>query len=289
MPVHFQHFHQHFIAFLHLIGHLIHAMVRQLGDVHQSIHPRQHLDERAKIHDLLDLAEIQFSNLHFFGDLVHAVDRLFGRGFIVGGDRHGAIVLHVHLDAAGRDNVPDNFSAWSDHFADLVGLNLQGVDAWRIRRHGRPWRFERRPHSAENVHPALARLRERLLHEFGGNPSDLDIHLKSRHSLGGSTDLEIHVTQMILQPQDIGEHHHLLPFLDGSHRDARHGFLERHAGIHECQTATAYRRHRGRSVGLENVRHEAQRIGKILFGRQHRLERPFSERSMPDLAPAWGP
>src|SRR5512140_3587553 len=39
--------HQHLLAFLQLVAHVLHAVFRDLGHVEEAVHPRHDLDERA--------------------------------------------------------------------------------------------------------------------------------------------------------------------------------------------------------------------------------------------------
>jgi len=85
--------------------------------------------------------------------------------------------------------------------------------------------------------------------------------------------------------QDVGEHADLVAFLDQAHRDARDRELGGHARVHQRQAAAAYRRHRGAAVGLEHVRHHANRVRKVVFIGKYRRERAFGERAVADFAP----
>ncbi len=62
------------------------------------------------------------------------------------------------------------------------------------------------------------------------------------------------------------------------------GVLERHARVHHRQGSAADARHRRGPVRLEDVRHDAHRVRKLLFGRNHRRQRALGQRSVADLA-----
>ena len=62
------------------------------------------------------------------------------------------------------------------------------------------------------------------------------------------------------------------------------GALDRHAGVHQRQRGAAHRGHRRRAVGLEDVRHDADRVREVLLRRDHRDERPLGERAVADVA-----
>jgi len=56
---------------------------------------------------------------------------------------------------------------------------------------------QRLGHLTEDMHPAVLRLRERLLHDGFVDASDLDVHLERGDALCGACHLEIHVSQMV--------------------------------------------------------------------------------------------
>ena len=255
--------------------------------MHESIHAGQHFDEGTEVHDLLDLAHVQLADLDLLGDLVHPGNRLLGGRLVARGDRHGPVVLHIHFHAASGHDVADDFAAGTDDLADLLRLDLERVDPGRVGRHVRARRRKGQAHTFQDVQPPLARLRQGPLHELGRDPRDLDVHLQRRHALRRAADLEVHVAQMILEPQDIGDDHHLVTFFDQPHRDAGHGLLDGHAGIHEGQAPAADGRHRRGPVRLQDVRNQAQGVGELLLGREDRLQGALREGAMADLAAAW--
>ncbi len=55
----------------------------------------------------------------------------------------------------------------------------------------------------------------------------------------GAGDLEVHVAEMILVAEDVGQHGEAVLFLDEAHGDARHRLLQRHAGIHQRERGAA--------------------------------------------------
>ena len=57
----------------------------------------------------------------------------------------------------------------------------------------------------------------------GGDGGDLDVHLQRGDALLGAGDLEVHVAEVILVAEDVGQHGEAAVFLDQAHRDARHG------------------------------------------------------------------
>ena len=102
----------------------------------------------------------------------------------------------------------------------------------------------------------------------------------------GARDLEVHVAEVILGAEDVGEDRVLLAFLDQAHRDAGDGAANRNAGIEQRERATADRRHRRRAVRLENVGDDADRVRELLERAAARLQRALGQIAVSDLAAA---
>ena len=83
-------------------------------------------------------------------------------------------------------------------------------------------------------------------------------------------DLEVHVAQVILVAEDVGQHGDAIALLDEAHGDAGDRRLDRHAGVHQRQDAAAHRRHRRAAVRLEDLRHDADRVREVLRRRAAR-------------------
>ena len=114
-------------------------------------------------------------------------------------------------------------------------------------------------HHAQDEQTRVTRLHQRAMHDLLGDAADLVVHLDRGHAGRGPRNLEVHVAQMILVAEDVGQHRNLVAFLDEAHRDAGDRRLDRHAGVHEREAAAAYRRHRGAAVGFEHFRDDADR------------------------------
>ena len=221
---------------------------RQLRDVHQAVLGAEEVHERAEVHDLDDLALVDRADLGLRRDLLDAPQGRLDRLALGGGDLHRAVVLDVDLGAGLGDDLADHRAARADHLADLVGRDLDGLDARRVLAELGARRAQRLAHLAEDVHAPLARLVERDAHDLLGDAGDLDVHLQGGDALLGAGDLEVHVAQVVLVAQDVGEHGEVLALLDEAHGDARHRALERHAGVHQRERGAAHGRHRGRAV-----------------------------------------
>ena len=58
------------------------------------------------------------------------------------------------------------------------------------------------------------------LHDLGRDAGDLDVHLQRGDAVLGAGDLEVHVAQMVLVAQDVGEDGEAVALLDQAHGDA---------------------------------------------------------------------
>ena len=88
-------------------------------------------------------------------------------------------------------------------------------------------------HHVENVQPTFLCFREGIAQDLERDPLGLDIHLDRRDPLAGTGDFEVHVTQMVFHPQDIGQHRYPITLCDQAHRHACTGRLQRNARIHQ--------------------------------------------------------
>ena len=110
------------------------------------------------------------------------------------------------------------------------------------------WCVERLGHFTEDVNTAFTGLFQRLLHNFLGHTGDFDIHLQRSDTLCRTGHLEVHITQMILITEDIGQDSNIIAFLDQTHGNPGDRFGDRHTGIHQRQGGSTDRSHRGRPI-----------------------------------------
>src|SRR5690348_13020127 len=125
---------------------------------------------------------------------------------------------------------------------------------------------------------------QRLAHHVARHAADLVVHLDRGDAVGRARDLEVHVAEMVLVAEDVGEHAYLLAFLDETHRDSSDRRLDRHPRVHQGKTPAAHRRHRGAAVGFENLGDDANRVREVRLVRQYRCERTLGERAMANFA-----
>ena len=70
---------------------------------------------------------------------------------------------------------------------------------------------------------------------------DLDVHLQRGDAAVGARDLEVHVAEVVLVAEDVGEHREAPAVLDEAHGDARDVALEGNARVHQREAAAAHR------------------------------------------------
>ena len=223
------------------------------------------LDERAERHGLDDLAGELVADLDLLGHRPDAVHQ----GVALGARRrvhaHLARVVDVDLRLVLLLERADRLAALADQQADLVRVDLDRRDPRRVVRHLLARRVDDLGHLAEDEQPGLAGLGQRVAQDLERDARDLDVHLEGGDALLGAGDLEVHVAEVVLDAGDVGEHDVVVALLDQAHGDAGHRRLDRHAGVHQRQGRAADGGHRRGAVGLEDVRHDADRVREVLL------------------------
>ncbi len=217
-----------------------------------------------------DLARVRVADL---GLLRHRRDRGDGRvGVRALGrvDEDRAVLPDVDLDVVVGLEATDRLATLADHHADELGVDLDRRDPWRMRSELVARLRQRLEHPPEDELTGPLRLLERVPQDLLRDAGDLDVHLQRRDPVGRSGDLEVHVAEMILGTLDVGEDDVVVALLDETHRDARDGRRDRHAGIHQRERRSADRAHRRRAVRLERLRDEADRVRESPRRRDHR-------------------
>src|SRR5260221_1015864 len=272
------------VADLDDISDLADALRRQFADMDETVLGAEEVNEGDEIDDLHDLAVVDDAELGLRDDAANPVDRRLGGIAVDRSDLDRAVILDVDLGAGDLADLTDHLAAGADHFADLVLRDGDGRDARRVRADALARIGQRLAHLAENVQAAVLGLAERDLHDLLGDRGDLDVHLQRGHAARRPGDLEIHVAEMVLVAENVGEHGETVRLLDQPHGDAGDRRLERHAGIHQRERRAAHRRHRRRAVRLGDLRDDTDRVGEALLGREQRTHGAPGELAMADLA-----
>ena len=134
---------------------LLHAVRRELADVDEAVLGAEEVHEGAEVHHLDHGALVDRGRLRIGGDRLDPVDRRLDRLAVGGGDLHRAVVLDVDLGAGLLDDLADHLAAGADHFADLVGRDLEHLDARGVLAELGARRGQRLRHLAEDVQAAV--------------------------------------------------------------------------------------------------------------------------------------
>ena len=139
---------------------------------------------------------------------------------------------------------PDGRTTFSDNVTDLVLVDLHGHNLRCIVTHIFTRSSDHLVHFTQYVQPRLARLSKCLFHDFFGDSLDLDIHLQSGHAGIGTSHFEIHVSQVILIPQNICQNSKTVILFDQSHCNTCNRRLQRYTCIHQGERSTTDTGHR---------------------------------------------
>src|SRR5512139_11822 len=183
----------------------VHPVLRDLGDVEESVRAREDLDERAELHDLPDASLVHLSHLGLLDDPLDDGDGGARRLLVDRGDLDGPVVLDVDLDACLLLDPPDDLASRADDLADLVGLDHHHVDPRGEGGELGPMLGKGGVHLPQDVEPALPGLPEGGEHDLAADAADLDVHLDGGDAVLRPRNLEVHVPQMVLVAEDVGE------------------------------------------------------------------------------------
>ena len=253
--------------------------------MHQAVAARQNRHEGAEVHQTGDLALIDAADFDVRRDQLDAALSFAACRALHRCDLDRAVVFDVDRGAGLFRDLPDDRAALADHFADLLRIDLHRNDGRRPFGHVLARLGQHFVHLVQYVQAAVARLIQRHLHDLAGDARDLDVHLQRRDAVLGSGHLEIHVAEVILVAQDVGQHFETRAFLDQAHRNAGHRRFDRHAGIHQRKAGAAHRGHGTGAVRFENFRHHADDVREFIHARHYRLDAALGKIAVPDLAP----
>src|SRR5258708_5548290 len=238
LAVHLDHPHVDLIALVEHILDALHALAgRDVGDVQQPIGALRQLDERSEGRRLHDLADVLVADLDLLHHHPHALDERVAELAVGGVDEHLTVVVDVDLGFELLGEAPDRFAALADQQADLRGIDLDRLDAWRELAELLGRRADHVGHLAEDERARLFGLRQRVTQDVERDAGDLDVHLQRGDSALGAGDLEVHVAEVVLDAGDIGEDDVVVTLLDEPHRDSRDRPLHRHAPVPHRQRA----------------------------------------------------
>ena len=278
---------------LHDVLDLVHAGVRKLRDVHEAILAGHHLDKGTEILDGNNGSLVHLVD----GDLLgHALDDFLGTLEALGvvgvdvDEAVGALFLHVDLRTGLRDDPLDGLATGADDEADLVLGDDDSLNAGGILAHLAAWCGEGLGHVRKDESAVLAGVVDGGGHELVADALELEVELEAGDSLFGSAELEVHVAEVILAADDVGQQGvagelTLIVILGHqTHGDTGDGALDGNTRIHEGEHAGADGGHRGGAVGLHHLAGDAEGVREVFLARDDREDGALGEGSVTDLA-----
>jgi hypothetical protein len=106
--------------------------VVEFGDVAKAITTGGDLHKRAEFLDRGDFAFVGLANLDLFGDGFDATTRGFGPGGFDVADIDSSIVLNIDFGASALLDTLDVLATGPDEHTDLLGIDLNGKQPWRV-------------------------------------------------------------------------------------------------------------------------------------------------------------
>ena len=221
--------------------------------MHQTILARQDVNKGTEVHDALNTTAVDSANFDFRSDFHHPLHRSIGRFLIVGIDLHVAIVIQIDGSTSLVTDGADSGTALADNIADLLRVDLDGRDARRTTGKLFARCGDNLGHLTQDVQTCCIGLVQSNFHDLVGNALNLDVHLQSSDTVRGTRHFKVHIAEVILITQDIGQNRELVAFLDQTHGDTGHRRLDGHARIHQRQAGTTDRRHGAGTVGFSDL------------------------------------
>ena len=207
--------------------------------MHQTILARQDADEGTKVHQTDYLAFIDAAHFNIGSNEFDATLRFLTGHAIYRSNLHRTVIININAGAGFFSDRTDHCTALTDHFTDLLRINLDGNDARCPFRHGGARGRQHLVHLTQNVQATCLGLSQSYFHDFFGDAIDLDVHLQCGHAISCTGHLEIHITQMVFITQNVGQHGEAITFFHQTHGHTGNRCLQRHTGIHQCQAAAA--------------------------------------------------
>ena len=116
------------ITFFYNISYFGDAPIGKLGDMHQTICPRQDLHESTEIGNLYDGSFIDRAHFRFLGEVFYHFNRSLAFFFGVGSDFNQTGIIDFDAGVGFALNAANYFAAGSDDLADFIRVDLNGGD-----------------------------------------------------------------------------------------------------------------------------------------------------------------
>ena len=176
-------------------------------------------------------------------------------------------------------------AAGADDQTDLVGINGQAVHPWRVLGQVRARVWDGLGHRVQYREARFAGKLQRLKADLERDCCQLRVHLDGVDALPRASHLEVHVTQEVLDGLHVHEGVVVVNVLvDEADGDSGHRGLDGHTGVHQRKAAGAGAGHRGGGVAAKHLRHQANRVGKLIVGGQDGLDSLGCQEAVADLA-----
>ena len=111
-------------------------MLGDLADVQQAVGAGEDFNERAELDQPDHLAEVGLSEFRHSRQIADHLNGSVGGDFITRSNVDLTVVFDVNLHAGLLDDGANHLASGSDDVSNLIGRNLHGVDARRVRRNG---------------------------------------------------------------------------------------------------------------------------------------------------------
>ena len=248
--------------------------------MHQTILARQDVNKGTEVHDALNATAVDSAYFDFRSDFHHPLHRSIGRILIVGIDLHVAIVIQIDGSTGLVTDGADSGTALADNVADLLRVDLDGRDARRAAGKLFARRRDNLGHLTQDVQTCCIGLIQRNFHDLVGDALNLDVHLQSSDTVRGTRNFKVHIAEVILITQNIGQNRELVAFLDQTHGDTGHRRLDGHARVHQRQAGTTDRRHRAGTVGFSDLRYRTDGVREFFHGGHNRCHTTLGQTAV---------
>ncbi len=214
---------------------MVQAFVEDLGHVYQAVALTKEVHKGTKVDDLHNLTGVNFAFFWLSYDRIDHVVGFLDRFSIGRGNLDHAVVVDVDFCTRGFNDLTDHLTTGADHFTDLVGRDVHGLDArcmsGEFRRFGQCF-----CHLAQNVQAAVFCLCQSGFHDFRCDTCNLDVHLQAGDTCFGTGNFEVHVAQVVFVTQDVGQDAvGAVFFQNQTHCNTSNRRFQRNACVHHRQ------------------------------------------------------
>ena len=202
-------------------------------------------DKGAKILHAGNGTIVDTSHFHVGGECIDHTLGMFRRFLVGGSDRDGPILVNLD-DRTGlfldRANI---LATRSNQGTDLFGIDLELGQLRGVGRNLIPRLANATQHRLEDIHPGDLRLLQRGHNDLLADPVNLEIQLDTGDPVLGTGNLEVHIAEVILVADNVGQQNPLIVrLLHHTDGDTRHRLFDFDASGHQGQRGTTDRGHR---------------------------------------------